>query len=202
MPSRTQRRSSENGNSGNRVADYFADFVEVARLYGDNAALLVADRESAPLVEHHRDTGILQIARLGEMISAAYAEATPEQRAQVDMIMDLAAANETVAGARAQIGSRGPRAFGSFGTIFELLKKIIPIIIKFLPGIGQVLGPIIQVILDIIDENKGEQARMVSKSAVDSMHDAQIKYLEVQYHLKRLENLDQQAREKDDNGDQ
>lgn len=173
---------------------------ELAATYGERAMGLAAEPDTRPFVAHYTRVVQEQIGSLADQIVASVDDAPAEIRSQVDQILRMTAARTLVEGAMAPMKSMtSEAAFLPSGPLFRLIKKILDLILDFLlKKIGLTLPFSKDKLLELIDELIGEQANSVSDAAGERIHVSEVRALELQTHLARLEQAKGGTREREE----
>lgn len=161
---------------------YFEHFQEVIGLYCSKAIELLPEKESEPLIRGLEDTAKTQVRELAGDVLPAYRSAPAAQKERLDrQFANLGgtALMETARHAIAAVSS--PAGLTNFAGIFTLIKKLIKIL--FPRG----LGGLIDRLLEFFDEIEREILGTVSRTGAQHRFEEERRYLELQYHLARLE---------------
>jgi hypothetical protein len=190
---------AERGPEGTELERYLRGFQELAALYGRRAVGFAPDPDNRSVIEHYATVVQEQIRGLSDTILTAYSQAPESLRDQVDQFLTISAGNTLVSGASDPMNRMSSAlSFGHLGAIFTLIKKII----KLLWGLLHIHLPIsIDDILHIIDEIIDAITGGFSAESSLHLHRTEIRYLEAQYHLTRLNQLTRNgSQDADDNG--
>lgn len=179
---------------------YLRGFQQLAAAYGERAMALAPDSESRPLVAHYTRVLQEQIGAVSDQVRSMYDGASDQIRSEVDQLLRMTGARTLVEGAMGPMDSmRSTAAFLPMGPIFRLIKKILELVFEYLlKGVQLPFDIPIKKILELIDELFGEQATTVSDAAGERIHRSEVKFMELQYHMARVEQVDRATREREE----